>query len=111
MTNIPKELLDQIPNWDFNTLYEHFELLEPEGKVKNKVDNGVKMDFPVEIILDQYYEEFPKTKKVRVYGFGTGALYEFKREIRERKKIMLQFIYDNYNQDVTERRVEIDEEQ
>ena len=66
MTNIPKELLDQIPNWDFNTLYEHFELLEPEGRVKNKVDNGVKMQFPVEIILGQYYEEFPKTKKVRV---------------------------------------------
>ena len=41
-------------------------------------------------------------------GFGLTDLYKFKDEEDERKELMLKFIYDNYNKDVTEGRVEDD---
>lgn len=105
MTNIPEELLEQVPTWDFETLYEHFDLLEPDTKTKVKVDEGIDIKFPVEVIIGGNYEEFPRGKSVRVLGFGRINMFKFKREIRERKKVMLKFIYENYNKDVTQSRV------
>jgi len=105
MTQIPEELLEQVPTWDFETLYEHFDLLEPDLKTKTKVNEGIDIKFPVEIIISENYEEFPRGKSVRVLGFGRINMFAFKREIRERKKIMLKFIYENYNTDVTTSRV------
>lgn len=106
MTNIPEELLEQVPTWDFETLYNHFDILEPDKRTKEKVDEGIDIKFPVEVIIDMNYEEFPKTNTTRVFGFGKINLFKFKREVRKRKKIMLSYIYENYNQDITRARVE-----
>lgn len=109
MTKIPESLLEQVPGWDFATTYEHFDLLEPDRKTRKKVDEGINIEFPVEIIIEENYEEFPRNKVVRVLGFGKIDYFKFKREIRDRKKIMLTFIYENYNKDVTTGRTEEDE--
>ena len=69
------------------------------------VKRGITLLFPVEIIIDGNFEEFPRTKMVRIHGYGEGDLIRFKREIRKRKKEMLKFIYENYDNDVTEGRV------
>ena len=105
MVKIPEVLIEQIPTWNFETVYEHFDLLEPNERLRKSVEEGINMKFPIEIFIDGNYEEFPKTRKVRIHGYGEGDLITFKREIKKRKKEMLRFIYENWDSDVTEGRV------
>lgn len=105
MTKIPEALIEQVPTWDFETTYEHFDLLEPDNRVRKRVEEGIKMKFPIESFIDGNYEEFARTNTIRIHGYGEGDLLAFKKEIRARKKEMLRFIYDNYDKDVTEGRV------
>jgi hypothetical protein len=105
---IPEELLDTLAEAGIGTLWVHFKLLEPGKKVLSKVKNGVTINCPIRVFIEGYYEEFPNSGKVRVRGFGLTDLYKFKDEEDERKELMLKFIYDNYNKDVTEGRVEDD---
>lgn len=106
MTKIPESLIEKVPEMDIATLWEHFKVLEPTKKLLDKVKNGINAMFDVRVITNGYYEEFPKTKLVRLDGYGEMNLYAFLDELEERKEIMLKFIYDNYNTDVTEGRVE-----
>ena len=36
MTKIPEKLIEQVPNWDFETTYENFDLLEPDERTRKK---------------------------------------------------------------------------
>lgn len=106
MTTIPESLIEKIPEMDLGQLWEHFNLLDPDKKTINKVKKGIKAMFDIRAIIRRFYEEFPKVNLVRIDGVGEMDLYDFLDEIDDRKDIMLRFIYDNYNKDVTQGRVE-----
>jgi len=109
MVSIPEQMLEIINSGDFKMKWMNFRALEPPKVIMNKVKDGIKIKFPVRVIMDELYEEFPNTKRIRVKGFGMIDYYKFKDEIEERELEMLKYIYENYDQDTTKGRVNEDE--
>lgn len=105
MERLPLEYVEQIPSWDFTQLWKMFELLQPELEILNKVKNGIKLKFPVDIILYNKFEEFPRVNLIRVLGHGLVDYYKFTEEIRLREKEMREFILESYEDDTTSARV------
>lgn len=105
MTTIPEELIEKIPDMTLESLWEHYQLLEPPILQIKKVKYGIRGMFDIRIITKGHYEEFPKQKVIRLEGVGEMNLYEYYDEIEERRRIMLEYIYENYNQDVTQGRI------
>lgn len=107
MVSIPESLVDKIPEMSYDSLWDHFKLLEPEQHILEKVKYGVNVKFDVRVLTNGFYEAFPKTQQVRVHGYGVLNLYEFLDEMEERKDLMLNYIYEHYNEDVTKGRVDL----
>lgn len=110
MEKLPTEYIEQIPKWDFATLWKMFKLLYPEKKDLEKVKEGIKIKFPVEVILYEKYEEFPKVNKIRVLGHGTIDYYKFLREIEAREDVMREYLLLSYDNGTTKPRIQIDEQ-
>lgn len=105
MPNLPESYINQIPEWDFATLHEQFLGLEPDKKTIEKVKFGIKLKFNVNRIINNWFETFPRTNKVRILGVGMADLDEFTDEIDERKALMISFILSMYSGETTESRI------
>ena len=83
---------EELYSMTFKQLYEVLMDISEDNKeakkVLAKVREGINVKFDIEIILNNYYEEFPLKKSVRVFGYGRINLFTFLREVEERKHLI-----------------------
>lgn len=104
MTELKFESSLEVLSLDFYGLYQSVKVLRTTGnneirkrafKVLEKVENGVNLRFPVEIIINGDFHDFPIVKRVRVDGFGQINRFRFMREIEDRRQLMVELILDS----------------
>lgn len=91
---------DKVYEWDLTTLWEILNTLEKEELQEYeeeyyKIKFGYNVMVPISYLTENYYEDYPTTKKVKVLGYGKYNFQDFYDELDERKHAMRQIILDN----------------
>lgn len=98
---------DEIYEWDIGKLWNAFQvMLEKEDDEGTEyrtiyyneeilVRKGIRIKIPIQYIINEWYEEYPHTKKIKISGHGKYKLIDFEEEKEERERIMRRIILDN----------------
>lgn len=90
------EDLQEILEWDTTKLWKTINTIDNVKKEYpteyKKIKEGVTLKIPIQWITEEWYEEYPHSKKVRVKGYGKYSLQKFMEEKEERDKLMRKII-------------------
>lgn len=91
----PNEILE----WDTEKLWNAVQQIKAElektPRGYEKAKNGIRINFPIQYIIKQWYEEYPSTRRAKIIGYGKVNIQELEDEIEERNTIMRQIIIEH----------------
>ena len=88
---------EEVLTWDMEKLWNALkQLTEKEEYKKDKelIKNGIKVKFPIQYIIQEWYKMNPENKRVTVRGYGKWKIDDFMEEIEEREDLMRQIIIE-----------------
>lgn len=81
-----------IYSMDTETLWNIFlEINEETKEYKKEMDmvrNGINISFPIQYLINEWFEIYPASKRVTIKGYGKFEITKFMEEKEEREKIM-----------------------
>lgn len=103
----PNEILE----WDteklWNAVQQIKEEIEKQPRGYEQAKNGIKIKFPIQYIINQWYDMYPSTKNARILGYGKTNIQNLLDEIEERNSIMRKIIIEHTdNEEATKPRIE-----
>lgn len=90
---------DEILEWGTAKLWNAVNMIkveigkEPRGYQKAK--NGIKIEFPIHYIINEWYEAYPSTKRAKIIGYGKVKITELMDEIEDRNAIMREIVFEH----------------
>lgn len=102
--------IENLYEWNTAKLWEVFSQLYFEGLVPEQayfeVKFGCTIDFDIMYITNEWFEVFPSSKRMKMYGHGKLHLKDFDNEVQLRKNVMRDQISKEIdNSDIIEGRV------
>lgn len=93
--NDPNEILE----WNTEKLWNAVLTIKQEiGKKPRGYDeakNGIKINFPIHYIINEWYEMYPTTKTAKILGHGKAEITNILEEIEERNTLMRTIIKEH----------------
>lgn len=95
------EDINEIFEWDLKKLWKAYQQIKEEesmhlGQETQMIKHGIRVKIPIYYIINEWYEEFPSNKRVKIEGFGKLSIEDFYDEIEERERLIRQVIIDDY---------------
>ena len=92
---------EEILTWDLEKLWNFYVMIKEnrDDKEYHQIKFGTKLIIPIRYLIEEWYEMYPTTKKVRVLGFGKFNITEFTDEIEEREKALRKAIEEEIQED------------
>lgn len=101
------ETAEELLEWDIKKLWECFKMLmqqenedgrkmiEEYKEENDKIKNGTIIKIPIYYITNEWYEEYPSSGRVKIYGFGKYMIESFEEEKEKRETLMREIISEN----------------
>lgn len=92
---------DEILEWNTQKLWNAVQIIkeeigqEPKGYKQAK--DGIKLIFPIQYIIQEWYETYPSNRKAKILGYGKARMTDFLEEIEQREAILRNIIQQNTN--------------
>ena len=104
--------IDTVMKWNLGELYNYIKTIQDdltpkENETLNKTEKG-KHIIPIHInyYIKEYYEEFPKSQKVKITGLGKVDIEVFWEDLNQRETSIRKIIIDHMKEDsITEGRI------
>lgn len=97
------EDINEVLEWQTEKLWNAVQAIKLEiGKTPRNYDeikNGRNINFPIQYIINEWYEMYPTTKKAKILGYGKVEIQQLLDEIEDRNTMMRQIIIDHATDD------------
>jgi hypothetical protein len=90
MIPLSRDMEPEIATWDIEKLWAIFRDLANEQKMTEEMQKAKygKSNIDIRYLTKKLYEEFPKSREVKVTSYGTYDLFEFWDDVEEREDLM-----------------------
>lgn len=93
------ENLDEIYTWNIKTLWDclnsadHEELQDYKEEIQ-LIKNGIDIKVHISYLTEEWYKEYPETKRVSIPAYGKWDLTLFQEELQKRKNFIRRIILE-----------------
>jgi len=92
---------DDILSWDTNRLWNEIQLLDNKEEYTveiSQVKFGDKIKIPIWWIMNEWYEIYPSSARIKIKGYGKYKIWSFMEEKEWRDNLMRNILIENITQ-------------
>lgn len=102
------EQTDDVFTWTTQKLWNAVKQIQQETNQYDKEIEKVKMGYLIQIpiwyITQEWYEMYPSTKRIKIYGHGKYEIKDFMEDLEQRETTMRNIILNEQQEDTTDSR-------